>query len=127
MMNFSCPLISTVIAVVLTSSAFAQGGDVCCVLGKKIGESASTTAVPRSPSQCVAGTVEDGQTVCLAKSDPNNDCPMLGEKERCSICGFFWAGKDCLSSDPVKKAKEELKKEEEKKKKGTPKPEVNLP
>ena len=99
-----------------TNKAFAQS-DVCCVMGKKSGGSAETMATVQSPSECKSGGATGDYKVCAAKSDPNNECSMMGERERCSACGYFWAGKACLAEDPVKKAKEELKKEEEQKKK----------
>ena len=81
----------------------------------------------RSPEECKRGATSEGYKVCSSKRDPNNECPLLGEKERCSACGFFWAGKTCLGEDPVKKAKKELKEEEAAEKKAeektaTPKP-----
>jgi hypothetical protein len=117
-------LVSTAFILFVTSSAFAQGSDVCCVLGKKSGESAETFATVRAPNECKG---DNGYIVCASKTDPNNECSMLGDKERCGMCGFFWAGKACLAEDPVQKAKEQLKKEEADKKKKKKKGEEEAP
>ncbi len=98
-----------------TGQAFAQS-DICCVMGKKAEGSAETMATVMSPSECKSGGSTSGYTVCQARPDPNNECSLLGEKERCAACGYYWSGQTCLPEDPVKKAKAQLKKEEAKKK-----------
>jgi hypothetical protein len=100
-----------------SQNALAQLSDVCCVMGKKAGENAETLANVRSPEECKTGSASGDYKVCSAKADPNNECSMMGDKERCQACNFFWAGKTCLIEDPVKKAKQELKKEQEEKEK----------
>jgi hypothetical protein len=112
-------LFSALIVSTWVGQAFAQS-DVCCIMGKKSGTSADTTANVRSPNDCTSGAKDGGYTVCAARQDPNNECSMLTSKDRCTACGYFWAGGTCLSEDPVKKAKQQLKKEDEAKKKKAP-------
>jgi hypothetical protein len=109
-------------AIIFNFSGALMAQDVCCILGKATGESAETQANVRSTEECKPGSSTDGYKVCSAKEDPNNDCPSYGEKERCTMCGYFWAGKSCMKEDPVAKAKKELE-EEAKKKEGRKKKE----
>ena len=91
-------------------SAIAQE-DVCCVLSKASGNDVSTSAIPMSGLECMPGKTKDEQKICQSKSDPQNTCSLVSEKERCSICGYHWNGKSCMTEDPVKKAKKILEKE----------------
>ena len=67
---------------------------------------------------CKKGSTYQGKTVCASVADPDNTyCAAESTaQDRCGKCGFFWSGKECLTQNPVEKAKKELKEEEEKKK-----------
>lgn len=108
-----------IFAILLTSSAYSAE-DVCCVLGggSGSGDSVQTFARIMSSSECKSGGMFQGKKVCAAVADPENTyCSSESSyQDRCSRCGFFWSGKECLSVDPKEKAKKELKEEEEKKK-----------
>ena len=105
--------------ILVSTSAFSVE-DVCCILGGESGggDSVQTYARIMSSSDCKSGGTYQGRKVCAAIPDKDNTyCSSESDyKDRCSKCGYFWSGKECLTIDPKEKAKKELKEEEEKKK-----------
>lgn len=109
-----CGFIVGILAFILTGSAYSAV-DVCCVTELVKGTSVVTHALPMSNSDCKVGQkTNEGETACAAKSDPQNLCPTFTDEERCGFCQRFWNGRDCLTEDPVEKAKKELEKAAEK-------------
>lgn len=103
--------------VSITTLSFAQS-DVCCIFSSTSGDSVQTFSRAISSSDCKNGGSYQGKTVCASVPDPDNTyCAAdSNAKDRCGRCGFFWSGKECLTQNPVDKAKKELKEEEAKKK-----------
>jgi hypothetical protein len=96
--------------------------DVCCVLKSVSGDSVQTFVWVLSSDVCKAGGTYQGKQMCAAVKDPENTyCGSDSSKQdRCQKCGYFWSGKECLTENPVEKAKKELKEEEKKKEKEKP-------
>lgn len=88
--------------------------DVCCVLSSNpAADSVQTVAQIMSSNDCKVGSLVQGQKVCAAVADPNNSYCSQGTdyKDRCTKCGYFWSGKECLTIDPKLKATKEIEKE----------------
>lgn len=107
------------LVILISTSAFSVE-DVCCIMGGESGsgDSVQTYARIMSSADCKSGGMYQGRKVCAAVADPENTyCSSESSyQDRCSKCGYFWSGKECLTTDPKEKAKKELKEEEEKKK-----------
>lgn len=108
-----------ILILLFTSLSFANE-DVCCIFGGATGSGDSVQTFARiTPSlECKAGGSFQGKKICASIADPDNSYCGGGStyQDRCGKCGFFWSGKECLTTDPKEKAKQELKAEEEKKK-----------
>jgi hypothetical protein len=108
-----------ILILLFTSLSFANE-DVCCIFGGATGSGDSVQTFARiTPSlDCKAGGSFQGKKICASIADPDNSYCGGGStyQDRCGKCGFFWSGKECLTTDPKEKAKKELKEEEEKKK-----------
>ena len=106
-----------VLIVLFSTLSFAEQ-DVCCIFNSKSGDSVQTFNRIVSSSDCKPGGTYQGKSVCASVPDPENTyCSSESRApDRCGKCGYFWSGKECLTQNPVDKAKQELKEEDAKKK-----------
>jgi hypothetical protein len=105
---------SFILFALLSTVTLAQSGDVCCVMSKISGDSVDVRATTMSSSDCKSGGKSGDYKICRGQSDPNNVCSSSTMQSMCETCGYHWSGKVCMTEDPVKKAKKELKEEEKK-------------